>query len=337
MDKRLLWGGIGGGVLLVAVILIIHFAGKDDEPVKKKTDKEESSAEGRFPSADTEEGRAAIKKMFDLGDPIKLRKYINGINPETALKVKDTLATYLQRLDAGSSFDDAYKLATLLSNAKDDRVLQKIIDLGMKKKDAHMLLRPYGAAGAQAVIARATADPAGNLDTYASMLRECLGEGSAEPIRTAAEGSEVAAVAWICGDELYERKIAIKPERAQAWLADSNPRAQASGVRQMSAQKDFDRDVALAPFAEATAAVEARTALLICAAKDKTLSRDHIRKLLQIDDLEFFESIVYELTKYKLIEYIEDLEKIQEARMGSGIGRTAGRTVQQLKNVRGDK
>ncbi|MBI2921293.1 MAG: hypothetical protein HYY18_09450 [Planctomycetes bacterium] len=337
MDKRLLWGGIGGGVLLVAIILIVHFAGKGDEPEKKKTDSGESSSEGRFPSADTEEGRAAIKKMFDMGDPIKLRKYINGINPETALKVKDVLATYMQRLDTGSSFDDAYKLATLLASAKDDRVLQKIIDLGMKKKDAHTLLRPYAAAGASAVIARATADAGGNVDTYASMLRDCIGAGSEDPIRAAAEGSEVAAVAWICGDELYERRIPIKPERAQAWLADSNPRAQASGVRQMSVQKDFDRDAALAPFAEAAAALEARTALLNCAAKDKTLSRDHIRKLMQIDDLEFFEGIVFELTKYKLIEYIEDLEKIQEARMGSGIGRTAGRTVQQLKNVRGDK
>jgi hypothetical protein len=165
------------------------------------------------------------------------------------------------------------------------------------------------------------------------MVRECRLEECVEPIRAAAETCEVPEVAWICGDSLYERRAPIKLERVQAWLADASPRAQASGIKQMAIQKDADREAALMPFAAETAPSEARLALLECAAKDKTLSRELVRAVLKTDDLEYFESCMLIVVNYKMTELSPDLRAISENRPGTGIGRRAGGVAQQLDNV----
>ena len=337
-DKRLIWGGVGAGVLLVAIILIVHFAGRETPPEepKKNTEKGGTAVE-KFPSPDTPEGVAELKKMFDRAEPAKIKKYIAGINAETAAKIKEILVPYMLRCDAGTSFNDAFAIATLLGGQKDERVLNKVLELGMKKDAAHSLLAAYGAMGASAVIEKAKADGGQNTEVFEKMLAECKTEEAVGPIREAAEGCEVASVAWICGDALYWRKMPIKLERVNSWLADANGRAQMSGVRQMSVQKEGDRDAALIPFSKAEAALEARKAVLEVASRDRTLSRDLIRNLMQIEDPEFFEDVTLALKHFKLFEYIPDLEAITGSSMGTARSRTAGRVAQELKFARGDK
>jgi hypothetical protein len=336
-DKKLIWFGVGGGVLVILLIVVFFYSGRNKtEPVKKKA--EETAATGeRFPSHETEEGRAEIKKMFDSREA-RCSKYVAGIGPDVVMKLKDIMIPYLVGLDTTISFDAAYGLAKHLGKANDDRVVQKVIDLGLKKKSAHDLLQTYGAMGAEAVIARATKENGANLDTYESLLTEsCKSDAAVPPIQACAETGAVAPVAWICGDVLYRRGKPIALARVQEWLASGEGRAQKSGIRQMSVQKDTDRDAAILPFSAKTADLEARRGVLEVASQDKTLSTEHIRNLLQIEDAEFFEEIAEVLQKRKLFEYIPDLEAVKESSMGTGRGRAAGRVAQTLKFARGDK
>ena len=285
------------------------------------------------------EGKAAVKKMFDAGDPVRMRRYIAGISPVTAVNIKDILIPYLLRLDAGASFNDAYNVALLLANAKDEGVLQKILDLGLKKKDAHALLVKYGAMGAEAVIQRALKDE-GTFDMYKSMLAECKLDEAVEPIRGAAETSENARVAWLCGDALYYRQkpVPIALDRAKAWLAATDPAGQSSGIRQMALQKESDRDAALLPFTKVEAAKEVRLTVLEVASRDKTLSRELIRNLLNIQDYEFFQDVAVGVEQARLFEYIEDLARISDDGDRDGATRRlAGSKSQSLKSARGDK
>lgn len=341
VDKRILWAAGGAAVLILVVVVALNM-GKGKPPPAKKSADGEATASGviRFPSVDTPEGREEIRKMFEQLDYTRCRKYISAISKVTAAKIPDILVPYLMRLDAGAGFTEAYSLARLLEDANDPRVVGKIIDLGLQKKDAMSLLRTYGAAGSEIVIARATeaAKAGADLAPYEAMLTECLHkEGAAGPLRQTAESGEIAAVAWICGDALSRNKLPISEARVRAWLAEAEPRAVMSGIRQASVQTSMDRDAAILPFTTPETSIEVRRVVLEVAGPDATLSKQLIGNLIQIDDLESFEDVCAKLVECRRRDFAPELQAVSDARTGSAIGRRAGNTAQQLSGSAGTR
>lgn len=331
IDKRLLWGSVGAGVLLVGIIVAIQLSKKSpEEPAKKKDSGKEVAAADRMPNPDTPEGRAEIERGFVNWPPAKISKFIGVLSPDSATKLKDILIPHMLRMDEHAGFTDAWNIAERLWRLKDERVLGKILELALKKASAASLLKPYGAMGAEAVIAKAKGDAA-NLPAYALMLKECSLEEANAPLVAAAETCDVPAVAWVCGDTLYDRDVPIQLARVQAWLADPNPLAQASGVRQMSLQKGTDRDAAIAPFTAAETPLEIKKAVMRVVAKHKDLSKDHMKRMLNLEDQETFEECMAVLTEQRLVDYIPELEEIAAGPRNFKFRRVS-KAIDDLKN-----
>ncbi|MEK7466779.1 MAG: hypothetical protein AAB074_05120 [Planctomycetota bacterium] len=332
-DKRLIWGSVGAGVLIVAVVVGIQIAKKDPAP-EKKPDGPKTTAQGEaVMNLDTPEGRAAFEKMLNSAAAQKVTGKIGALSPEAAVKVKDILIPHMLRQDAGLGLTDASLIADRLSGLKDERVLGKIIELALAKTTAAYLLKPYGAMGSQAVIDKAKADPA-KADSFYPLLLECKLPDATGPMTVAAETCEIPQVAWICGDALYERElpVAIKLERVQAWLADAELRARASGIRQMALQKGTDRDAALAPFDTAETPRELQIAVMDVVSRHRDLSPSHMRAYLHIDDQELWEEAVKRISEKRLFEYIPDLEELSQ-RPGTYKARRAGNLADGLKGM----
>lgn len=331
-DKRLVWGAVGAGVLIVLVIVIFQVAKKKDPETPAKADPGKSAAKQTL-NFDTPEGRAEFERLLMTAPPEKVTNIIGSMGAEAAVKVKDILIPFMLRQDAGRGMTDAWNIAERLAGLKDERVLKKIIELGLVKPSIGVLLKTYGAMGSQAVIDAAKADPS-KLDAYYKLLVCCVQDDAAGPMVAAAETCEVPEVAWMCGDALYNRnpRTPVKLERVQAWLAGESLRGRASGIRQMALQKGADRDAALAPFATTEAPLELKCALLDVLAEIRDLSREHMRNLLAIEDLEVFEECMKRISERKLFEYIPELKKIGES-AGTQRGRRASAAVTQLEFI----
>lgn len=331
-DKRLIWGAVGAGALIVVIIVVFQIMKKDPVEPEKKPDTGKSAGQQTL-NFDTAEGRAEFEKMLVKAPPEKVTRIIGGMSPEAAVKVKDILIPFMLRQDAGRGLTDAWNIAERLSSLKDERVLRKIIELGFAKADAGSLLRPYGAMGSQAVIEIAKADKA-KLDACYKLLLCCTLADATGPMVATAETCEVPEVAWICGDALYEREVpvGIKLETVQAWLAADNPRARASGIRQMSVQKGVDRDAAIAPFATAETPREIQIAVMDVVSRHRDLSPAHMRAYLNIDDQELWEEAVKRISEKRLFEYIPDLEELSQ-RPGTYKARRAGNLADGLKGM----
>lgn len=331
-DKRLIWGAVGAGVLIVAVVAGIHFAKKTPVEPVKKTDEAKTPGQPKL-NFDTPEGRAEFEKMLVVAPPEKVTKIIGGMSPEAAVKVKEILIPFMLRQDAGRGLTDAWNIADRLASLKDERVLKKIIELGFAKADAGSLLRPYGAMGSQAVIDVAKADKS-KVDTCYKLLLCCVQPDAAGPMVATAETCEIPEVAWMCGDALYEREppVPIKLEVVQAWLAGDSPRAKSSGIRQMSIQKNVDRDAAIAPFATAETPREIQIAVMDVVSRHRDLSPAHMRAYLNIDDQELWEEAVKRISEKRLFEYIPDLEELSQ-RPGTYKARRAGNLADGLKGM----
>lgn len=319
-------------MLIILVIVIFQVAKKKEPESPAKADAGKSAAKQTL-NFDTPEGRAEFERMLMTAPPEKVTNLIGSMGAEAAVKVKDSLIPYMLRQDAGRGLTDAWNIAERLAGLKDERVLKKLIELGLVKPSIGVLLKTYGAMGSQAVIDAAKADPSKVEGCY-KLLLCCVQEDAAGPMVAAAETCEVPEVAWMCGDALYARnpRTPIKLERVQAWLAGESPRGRASGIRQMALQKGADRDAALAPFATVESPLELKCALLDVLAEVRDLSVEHMKNLLAIEDLEVFEECMKRISERKLFEYIPELKRIGES-AGTQRGRRASKTASDLEFI----